>query len=85
MAEVVSVSSKGQIVIPKGLREALSIKKGEKFIIVGDGNTILLKRLEDQKLKKSMLKLLDRFADKFSEAGITEKDVEEEIALARKH
>ncbi len=84
MVAVVSVSSKGQIVIPKDIREALGIKKGEKFVIVGDKNTILLKKIEEQKLKKRMLELLDYFADKFSEAGITEEDVEKEIAKARK-
>jgi len=47
-------------------------------------STTPLKRVNEQKLKKRMLELLDRFSDKFSEAGITETDVEEQIALARK-
>lgn len=84
MANVVSVSSKGQIVIPKEIREALGITKGEKFIIVGEKDTILLKKIEENKLKRKMLKLLDYFADKFAEAEVTEKDVEVEIAEARK-
>ncbi len=84
MAEVVSISSKGQIVIPKDLRDALGIKKGEKFLVVGERDAILLKRIKDRKLKKRMVELLDYFADKFSEAGVTEEDVGKEIAATRK-
>ncbi len=85
MAEVVSVSSKGQIVIPKEIREAMGIMKGEKFIIVSDRDAILLKRLKDGDLKKRMHKLLDYFSDKFEETGITKDDIEKEIAQARRH
>ncbi len=84
MAEVVSVSSKGQIVIPKEIRDAMGITKGEKFIIVNDRDAILLKRLKDSDLKKRMHKLLDYFSDKFEEEGITKDDIEKEIAQARR-
>ncbi len=84
MAEVVSVSSKGQIVIPKEIRDAMGLVKGEKFIIVSDRDAILLKRLKDSDLKKRMYKLLDYFSDKFEEAGIAKDDIEKEIAEARR-
>jgi AbrB family looped-hinge helix DNA binding protein len=84
MAEVVSVSSKGQIVIPKEIREAMGIAKGEKFVVISDKDAILLKRLKDSDLKRSMYKLLDYFSDKFDEAGITKSDIEKEIAEARR-
>jgi AbrB family looped-hinge helix DNA binding protein len=73
MAEVATVSSKGQIVIPKEIRDAMGIVKGEKFVIISDEDAILLKRLKDSDLKKSMYKLLDYFSDKFEEAGITKR------------
>jgi len=85
MAEVVSVSSKGQIVIPKEIRDAMGISKGEKFIVVSDRDAILLKRLKDGDLKKRMYKLLDYFSNKFEEADITKSDIEKEIAEARRH
>ncbi|MEE8167665.1 MAG: AbrB/MazE/SpoVT family DNA-binding domain-containing protein [Candidatus Hydrothermarchaeales archaeon] len=84
MAEVVSVSSKGQIVIPKEIRDAMGIVKGEKFAVISDRDAILLKRLKDSDLKKRMYKLLDYFSDKFGEAGITKSDIEKEIAEARR-
>ena len=44
--EITSVSSRGQIVIPQSLRNKLKIKEGEKFVIIGEDNTIILKKLE---------------------------------------
>ena len=83
MAEVVSVSSKGQIVIPKEIRDAMGIVKGEKFVVINDKDAILLKRIKDSDLKKKMYKLLDYFSDKFEEANITKSDIEKEITEAR--
>jgi len=40
------MSSKGQIVIPKALREMLGIKEGEVFALFGENDTIILKRVE---------------------------------------
>ncbi len=59
MAEVVTISSKGQIVIPKEIRETMGIVKGEKFVIISDKDAILLKKLKDSDLKKKRYKLLD--------------------------
>lgn len=39
------MSSKGQIVIPKALRELLDIKEGEVFAMFGEDDTIVLKRV----------------------------------------
>ena len=83
MAEVATVSSKGQIVIPKEIRDAMGIVKGEKFVIISDEDAILLKRIKDSDLKKSMYKLLDYFSKQFEDAGITKSDIEKEIAEER--
>ena len=39
------MSSKGQIVIPQDMRE--DIKEGEEFVIIKDGNRIILKSVRD--------------------------------------
>ncbi len=44
--EIATMSSRGQIVIPQGVRDALSLDEGVRFLVVGDGDTIILKRLE---------------------------------------
>tara|TARA_Y100000034_G_scaffold92944_1_gene112372 strand:+ start:1428 stop:1688 length:261 start_codon:yes stop_codon:yes gene_type:complete len=42
---ITKISSKGQVVIPQELREG--IKEGEKFIIIRDGDRIVLKNVKD--------------------------------------
>ena len=42
---VTSISSKGQVVIPLGIREKLRLIEGEKFVVVGEDDTILLKKM----------------------------------------
>ncbi len=48
MSEVVitKLSSKGQIVIPKNLRELLGLEPGELFAMFGEGDTLVLKKLD---------------------------------------
>ncbi|MCX8086700.1 MAG: AbrB/MazE/SpoVT family DNA-binding domain-containing protein [Rhodocyclaceae bacterium] len=43
--ETVRVSSKGQIVIPKGLREALQIETGSELAIFAEGDEIRLRQV----------------------------------------
>ena len=37
------MSSKGQVVIPENVRRALGIEPGSQFIVVGEGDVIVLK------------------------------------------
>ena len=43
---ITRLSSKGQIVIPKDLRELLNLKSGEFFAMYGENETIVLKKIE---------------------------------------
>ncbi|MDV3104065.1 AbrB/MazE/SpoVT family DNA-binding domain-containing protein [Thermococcus waiotapuensis] len=46
MMEVVRVSSKGQVVIPKRVREKMGIKEGEYLLLVQEGDIIVMKKLD---------------------------------------
>jgi AbrB family looped-hinge helix DNA binding protein len=37
------MSSKGQVVIPEEVRHALGLKAGAKFVVVGEGDVVILK------------------------------------------
>jgi AbrB family looped-hinge helix DNA binding protein len=37
------MSSKGQVVIPEEVRGALGLKAGSKFVVVGEGDVVILK------------------------------------------
>jgi len=80
---ITTMSRNGQIVIPNDIRKALHIKVSEKFIVFGEGDTIVIKRLSDESLKKEFLELLDTFTFAFERAGIKKKDVDAEIAKHR--
>jgi len=81
--EITSMSSRGQIVIPLNIREQLKLKEGEKFVVVGEDDTVLLKKITMPSFKNfnSLLQKTQKFA---KEKGITKADVEEAIKRARK-
>lgn len=82
--EVVTVSSKGQVVIPSKIRAEMAIKKQDKFLIVHDRDTILLKRVHEKKLKERMKALLAKFRSETKIHRMSEKDVAEVIRKIRK-
>ena len=43
---VTTLSRKGQIVIPQALRKRLGIRPKTRFLVYGEGDTVLLRRLE---------------------------------------
>ena len=81
--DVATVSSRGQLVIPKGVREAMGIKSSDRFFVMQKDDSILLKKIDQEGAKKRMLELMDYFAEKFKEAGITREDVKDAVKWAR--
>ncbi|MDO8741084.1 MAG: AbrB/MazE/SpoVT family DNA-binding domain-containing protein [Candidatus Woesearchaeota archaeon] len=81
--EITSVSSRGQVVIPQSLRDKLKIHEGEKFIVIGEDNTIVLKKLEMPSFN-GIDKLLKKTREFAKKKGVKETDVEEAIREVRK-
>jgi len=44
--EITTITSRGQVVIPQAIREDLKISAGNKFAVIGTGDTIILKKME---------------------------------------
>ena len=44
--EMTRLSERGQIVIPTELRKSMHLKEGERFVIMGLDDTIILRKLE---------------------------------------
>lgn len=80
--EVTSLSSRGQLVIPQEIRERLHLQEGEKFIVIGEEDTILLKKLEVPSFK-SFDKLLKKTRDFAQKKGLKPGDVVKAIRRAR--
>lgn len=81
--EITSVSSRGQIVIPQSLRNKMKIHEGEKFVVIGEDNTLILKKLEIPSFS-GIDKLLKKTRDFAKKKEIKESDVEEAIKQTRK-
>ncbi len=81
--EVTSMSSRGQVVIPQELRKKLRIEVGEKFIVLGNDDTIILKKLEVPSFKGFEM-LLKQTRDLINEKNLKEKDVGEAIKRNKK-
>ncbi len=47
MIETITVSSRGQIVIPERVREELGIEEGEKLVLIKDEKRVILEKEND--------------------------------------
>jgi AbrB family looped-hinge helix DNA binding protein len=81
--DMVTISSKGQIVIPKKILKALGLKEQDKLLIFNKGDNILLKKIKPEIFEKSLRDMLMPVRKEAEARGLTEKDVEEEIEAYR--
>ena len=81
--EGTSVSSKGQVVLPKTVRDALSLDAGSKLIVVTDGDNILLKPIVAPDISEfnALMKESQKWA---KNVGMTEDDIDDAIKAVRK-
>ena len=78
------LSERGQIVIPTELRKSMNLKEGERFIIMGVGDTIVLRKLELSQERLRLKKLIRESREKARRAGFSEEEVAELIRETRK-
>jgi len=75
MSELVKMSSKGQIVVPKELREELDLGTGTSFVIFGKEDTLVLKKVEVPSAKEAFEKIHKWGTKLAKEKGWQQKDV----------
>lgn len=80
--EVTRLGERGQIVIPQLFRDNLKLKKGEKFMVVEQKGTIMLRRLEPP-TRDEFEELLDKTHELAKKHGVTQRDVEKAIRIVR--
>lgn len=68
-AEVTIMSAKGQVVIPKALREELDIKPKTKLLVYKKDNLLILKKLEIPDLVKEWDEIFALMAKKSKHIG----------------
>jgi antitoxin PrlF len=83
MSDIITMSSKGQIVIPKNLREQLGIDTGANFAIFGEEDTVVLKKIKVPTAKEAFEKLHNWGVKLAKEKGLKEDDVMKKIHAGR--
>ena len=81
--DMVTISSKGQIVIPKKILKALGLKEQDKLLLFNKGENILLKKVQPEMFEKNFRDMLEPIRKEAEARGLTEKDVEIEINAHR--
>ena len=76
------LSSKGQVVIPEEIRTRLGLEPGAQFVVVGEGDVVVLKALQAPKMSE-LKALLDKAKQSAEKAGLTPEDVEQAIREVR--
>ena len=84
MAELATtrLSSKGQVVIPEDVRLRLGLKPGAQFIVVGEGDVVILKIISPPSMK-DFDALVTRARSQARQAGLKKDDVAAAIKKVR--
>jgi AbrB family looped-hinge helix DNA binding protein len=76
------LSTRGQVVIPEEIRNRLGLEPGEQFVVIGEGDVVVLKALKPPNLDE-LKPLLDKVQRAAELAGITPEDVKKAIREVR--
>ncbi|MGD9874117.1 MAG: AbrB/MazE/SpoVT family DNA-binding domain-containing protein [Kiritimatiellia bacterium] len=76
------MSSKGQVVIPEELRNRMKLSAGSQFVVMGEGDVVILKTLATPSMKQ-FDRLIRKARRQARIAGMKSGDVERAIAEVR--
>ena len=76
------MSSKGQVVIPESIRKQLNLTEGAQFIVVGEGDVVILKAITAPS-PESFDALIEKARQQAEVAGLKRADIINAIARAR--
>ena len=82
VSDVTAVSTKGQVVLPKSIREKLNLDAGTKLVVFTDGENILLKPIL-QPSAAEFSDLLDAAQHWATDVGMTDADIDDAIRTVR--
>lgn len=82
--ETVKMSKKGQVVVPKSIRETLGLSPEDKFIAYGKDDYVIFKKIDFSELRKEFKDLVLTTTRIAKDKGTTEADIDKEIEAYRK-
>jgi len=72
--EVTRLSSKGQVVLPQAVRDRLGLEEGASFAVIGEGDVVILKKLEVP-ARKQLRELLKQARSYARKVGLKQSNV----------
>ena len=76
------MSSKGQVVIPEGIRKRLGLKAGAQFVVVGDKDVVILKAINPPSME-DFDALISEARRQARKTGMKRSDITAAIAKVR--
>ncbi len=76
------MSSKGQVVIPEGIRKRLGLKAGAQFVVIGDKDVVILKAISPPSME-DFDALISEARKQARKAGLKRTDIAAAISKAR--
>ncbi|MCH7860015.1 MAG: AbrB/MazE/SpoVT family DNA-binding domain-containing protein [Candidatus Marinimicrobia bacterium] len=73
-AATTKMSSKGQVVIPEEIRKRLRLKTGDRFVVLGEKDTVILKTITPPSMAE-FDELIAEARRQAREAGLKQSDV----------
>ena len=77
------MSSKGQVVIPEQIRTQLDLEAGSRFVVVGDKDVVILKRITTPSLTE-FDGLIKQARSQAKAVGLRKSDIDNAVMQARK-
>ena len=77
------MSSRGQVVIPESIRKQLNLKEGAQFVVVGEGDVVILKTISAPDIE-SFEVLIQRARQQAEAAGLKRADIAKAVSKARR-
>jgi len=77
------ITSKGQVTIPKPVRDELGLAEGDYLVLEPQGDYLIGAKAKIAS-EDEFDRLADRIAERFASKGITRSDVEDAIKWARR-
>jgi AbrB family looped-hinge helix DNA binding protein len=76
------LSSKGQVVIPEEIRNDLGLREGDQFVVIGEGDAVILKAITPPRIEE-FNKLLGQVRSAAKRTGIKRTDLKSAIVKVR--
>ena len=77
------LSSKGQVVIPEDVRKELGLEPGAQFVVIGEGDVVILKRIEAPD-RREFLALAAKARRQARRAGMKRSDIKKAVQNTRR-